>query len=250
MIRRKIIIGNWKLNMTLREVKSFFDKFNELRKDQNIVIDYSLAPTFPLLYFIEKNNLPIVAQNCYFKDIGAFTGEVSPLILKSLNTKFVILGHSERRRIFNETNEIINQKIHAVFKHKMIPILCIGEDLNEFEAKKTKKVCKEQLLTAIKNVSKNDLKNIIIAYEPIWAIGTGKTATAQIAQDVCKFIRETLIQIASLEVANQIRIQYGGSVKPENIKELMSQPDIDGALVGGASLDPHSFFKLITCKVE
>lgn len=189
--------------------------------------------------------LIIAAQNCHYETEGAYTGEISIKMLKDMMVSHVIIGHSERRMYFNEVDETINKKLHSLFNANIIPILCCGETLNQYENKETNEVIKNQIKLALKNIKVENIAKLVIAYEPIWAIGTGKTATAQQAQTVCKMIREFISELYNKNVAEQVRIQYGGSVKPDNIKLILSEPDIDGALVGGASLVPQSFFDLL-----
>ena len=187
----------------------------------------------------------IAAQNMNPNESGAYTGEVSPLMLKDLNVEYVILGHSERRAYYNESDEFINEKVKSALKHNIKPILCIGENLEQREKGITTDVVKEQLLKDLKDLTKEEIVNVVIAYEPIWAIGTGKTATPEMAQEVHKFIRDLLTNLYSKEIADEVTIQYGGSMKPSNVVELLAQADIDGGLIGGASLEPESFKSLI-----
>lgn len=196
----------------------------------------------------DQPNIALGAQNMHWEDEGAFTGEVSPKMLKDLDVEYVILGHSERRHIFKETDEMINSKVHAAIKHGLTPILCVGELLEDREKGNTGEVIDTQMAGGLAGVSENDVKKSVIAYEPVWAIGTGRTATPEIAQETVKSIRDLLEEIYSRNVADDIRILYGGSVKPDNIDTLMAEPDIDGALVGGASLDPQSFARIVKFK--
>lgn len=212
-------------------------------------IDIVLCPPFTALSevseVIAESNLQLGAQDCFWQDEGAFTGEVSGLMLKDAGAKYVIIGHSERRQYFGETNESVNKKIKAVLKDGLTPIICIGETLAEREAGKTFKILENQVQNCLKEISEQEILNTVIAYEPVWAIGTGITATPQQAEEAQKYIRDLLLKLYNKEVASSIRIQYGGSVKPENITELMEQPDIDGALVGGASLTLDSFATIV-----
>jgi len=185
------------------------------------------------------------AQHCNFEDSGAFTGEVSPAFLAKLDVKMVICGHSERRSIFGETDEMVNAKVAAVLKHKMTPILCVGESLAEREAAETEAVVLSQVVNGLRGVAKTAVAELVIAYEPVWAIGTGRTATPDDAQQVCASIRAAVAASFGADAATGVRIQYGGSVKSGNIADLMAQPDIDGALVGGASLDPDEFARIV-----
>ncbi|WP_338957888.1 triose-phosphate isomerase [Spiroplasma endosymbiont of Tiphia femorata] len=248
MERKKIIIGNWKMYKNIEETQFFLNEFNKLIKTKNIKYDYGIAASFtnlPLLKMNKTSALIIAAQNCHYETEGAYTGEISIKMLKDMMVSHVIIGHSERRMYFNEVDETINKKIHSLFNANIIPILCCGETLNQYENKETNEVIKNQIKLALKNIKVENIAKLVIAYEPIWAIGTGKTATAQQAQTVCKMIREFISELYNKNVAEQVRIQYGGSVKPDNIKLILSEPDIDGALVGGASLVPQSFFDLL-----
>ncbi|WDA54764.1 MAG: triose-phosphate isomerase [Spiroplasma endosymbiont of Drosophila atripex] len=248
MERKKIIIGNWKMYKNIEETQFFLNEFNKLLKTKTIKYDYGIAASFtnlPLLKMNKTSALIIAAQNCHYETEGAYTGEISIKMLKDMMVSHVIIGHSERRMYFNEVDETINKKLHSLFNANIIPILCCGETLNQYENKETNEVIKNQIKLALKNIKVENIAKLVIAYEPIWAIGTGKTATAQQAQTVCKMIREFISELYNKNVAEQVRIQYGGSVKPDNIKLILSEPDIDGALVGGASLVPQSFFDLL-----
>lgn len=248
MSRKHIIIGNWKMYKNIEDTKSFLNQFGKLIKGKDIKCDYGIAASYTNLSALklnQPNNLIIVAQNCHFETQGAFTGEVSIEMLKDIAVSHVVIGHSERRMYFNETNESINKKLHALFSTNMVPILCCGESDAEYEAKKTKDVIKKQISLALTNIKTEYVHKLVIAYEPIWAIGTGKTASASEAQTVCKMIRDYIAKLYDENTAQKVRIQYGGSVKPENIKTFLDQTDIDGALVGGASLQPESFLGLL-----
>lgn len=246
-MRKKIIAGNWKMNMLPNEAIEFITKLGPLVKDsKNEVV--LCVPYIDLFYTIltsQETNIHIGAQNVYYKDFGAYTGEVSPKMLKSINAEYVIIGHSERRQYFGETDETVNAKMLQVLKNDMTPIVCVGETLEQYEAGTTKDVVKTQVVAAYKDVCPKCAARSVIAYEPVWAIGTGKTATNEIAQDVCGYIRSVVAELYGQEVADQVRIQYGGSVKPEGLKALLEQPDIDGALVGGASLVEDSYKAMI-----
>ena len=247
-MRKPIIAGNWKMNKTLTETKSFVDEVKGLIPDGNRVDSVICAPALFLDYLtdeLEGTALQVGAQNMHFEENGAFTGEISPVALNDLGVSYVILGHSERREIFGETDEIVNQKTHAAFKHNLTPIICVGETLEHRESDVTEDIVKAQVQKAIAGLTNEQVAQSVIAYEPIWAIGTGKTATSDQANDVCSFIRGVLKDETSDETANAVRIQYGGSVKPANIDELMGKSDIDGALVGGASLEAKSFLQLL-----
>ncbi len=212
-------------------------------------IEVVLCPPFTALSevgeVIFESNLQLGAQNAHWQDEGAFTGELSCKMLKDAGCKFVIIGHSERRQYFAETNETVNKKLKAALKHGVTPIFCIGETLGERESGKTFEVLADQVNNGLKGLNPDEIKNMVLAYEPVWAIGTGKTATPQSAQEVHKFIRDLLVKVSNKQTAEAVRIQYGGSVKPENSFELMQQPDIDGALVGGASLNVESFAAIV-----
>lgn len=248
MNRKKIIIGNWKMYKNLEESKLFLNEFSKLIKNKQMTCDYGIAASFTNLFLLKTDKIPnliISAQNCHYQNEGAYTGEVSIKMLKDVAVSHVIIGHSERRMYFNETNETINKKLQALFNANLVPILCCGETLIEYENKETNKVIKNQLKLALLNIKAENITKLIIAYEPIWAIGTGKTATPQQAQAVCKMIREFISELYDSNISQQVRIQYGGSVKPDNIKLILSEPDIDGALVGTASLLAQSFFDLL-----
>lgn len=243
-MRKPIIIGNWKMNKTNSETIDFV---NEVDKKITLVADWGIATPYTSLHSASSaaQNLNIVAQNCHNADSGAFTGEISVSMLKELNVEWVILGHSERRQYFGETDETVNAKTLQVINNDMTPVVCVGETLEEYEAGNTKSVCKTQTVAAFKDVTSTAMERVVIAYEPVWAIGTGKTATNEIAQDVCAYIRSVVADMFDQEVANKVRIQYGGSVKPEGLSTLLEQPDIDGALVGGASLQAESFIEMV-----
>ncbi|MHD0398337.1 triose-phosphate isomerase [Staphylococcus simulans] len=249
-MRKPIIAGNWKMNKTVQEAKDFVKALPQL-PDTNEVEAVICAPTIQLdaLTTAVKNGeakgLEIGAENTYFEDNGAFTGETSPVALADLGVKYVIIGHSERRELFFETDEDVNKKAHAVFNHGMTPIICVGETLEQREGGKAEEVVAEQVKKALAGLSDDQLKQVVIAYEPIWAIGTGKSSTAKDANEMSAFVRKTVADLASQEVADAVRIQYGGSVKPNNIAEYMAESDIDGALVGGASLKVEDYVKLL-----
>ena len=227
------------------------DLVNQLNRELVDVaeVDIVVCPTFTALAdvsdLLEGSNIKLGAQNIYWEDEGAFTGEISAPMLKDLGVQYVIIGHSERRQFFGETDATVNKKIKAALKHNLIPIVCVGENLQERESGKTFDVLKTQCTGSFAGFTTDEMKKMVVAYEPVWAIGTGKTATAQQAQEAQKFIRDLFKKMHNEDVAGQIRIQYGGSVKPENARELTSQPDIDGALVGGASLKSDSFSQII-----
>ncbi|MBO3063261.1 MULTISPECIES: triose-phosphate isomerase [Mammaliicoccus] len=249
-MRKPIIAGNWKMNKTVQEAKDFVNELPAL-PDTNEVDSVICAPTLQLDALVNltkegvAQGLQIGAQNAYFEDNGAFTGETSPAALEDLGVKYVVLGHSERREYFGETDEDVNKKALAVFSHNMTPIICVGETLEEREAGKAESVVGGQVEAALKGFSKDQVKSTVIAYEPIWAIGTGKSSTSEDANQMCAHVRNVVAGAFSPEEADALRVQYGGSVKPENIKEYMAQSDIDGALVGGASLKVDSFVALL-----
>ncbi|AVP49400.1 triose-phosphate isomerase [Williamsoniiplasma luminosum] len=244
-MRKKIIFGNWKMNGTNAEVKAFLELVNKNIEKSDVIAGLGLPFTALQTGIDSAKNVKIAAENVHFDKNGAYTGEVSIQMLKEIGVEYVIIGHSERREMFNETDITVNLKAKALLENKMIPIICCGETLQTKEAGQTIAFVNNQINKAYENISKADALKTIIAYEPIWAIGTGKTATAQDAQDVCLAIRQNLAKIYDQTTADQITIQYGGSVKPGNIKELMEQPDIDGALVGGASLIADDYVALI-----
>ncbi|GAA0102225.1 triose-phosphate isomerase [Paraclostridium bifermentans] len=246
-MRKPIIAGNWKMHKTIAEAVEFV---NEIKgKVNNTDVEAVICAPFILLKDLKEATkgtpIKIGAQNMHYADNGAFTGEISAPMLKELDIDYVVLGHSERRQYFNETNETVNKKVLKALEAGIDPILCIGETLEEREADKTKDVCKVQTEKALENVTAEDMKKVVIAYEPIWAIGTGKTATAEQANDVIAYVREVVKGLYGEEISEEVRIQYGGSVKPSNVSEIMNQTDIDGALVGGASLQPADFTELV-----
>jgi len=245
-MRKPIIAGNWKMFKTRDEALYFILKVSTMVPDIEQV-DTVVVAQAPLLRDLVKrqgDNLRIGAQNLYFEDEGAFTGEVSGALLASYNVDYVVIGHSERRNIFHETDEEVNKKLVAALRHEITPIVCVGEHLSERENNQTNDVLRLQLTKAFEGISEEDALKVVIAYEPIWAIGTGKTATADVANETCGFVRQMVEELYSKETAELVRIQYGGSVKPENIDELLSKEHIDGALIGGASLDPDKFIAM------
>ena len=251
-MRKPIIAGNWKMFKTRNEALKFIyavsDKLPDIEK-----VDSVICAQFTVLRCLVKRqgeNLRIGAQNLHFENEGAFTGEVSAPMLKEINVSYVIVGHSERRAMFNETDEAINKKLHKALEYDITPILCVGESLEQRESGQTEAHLVEQLEKDLAGLTAEQVKGIVIAYEPIWAIGTGKTATSEVANETCKFIREKIASMYDQDVADAIRIQYGGSVKLNNIHELMMMPHIDGALIGGASLDPEDFVKLVEAAVK
>ncbi|MBO2945455.1 triose-phosphate isomerase [Paenibacillus sp. F411] len=245
-MRTPIIAGNWKMFKTIPEAEAFVQEIkNSAVEGVESVICAPFTTLPALVKAAEGTGIKIGAQNLHFEDQGAFTGEISGGMLKDLGVDYVIIGHSERRQYFNETDESVNKKMHAAFRHGLLPIVCVGESLEEREAGKTKDVCKVQTEAAFADVTAEQAVQAIIAYEPVWAIGTGKSSTSQDANEVISYIRELVQGMYGESVASQVRIQYGGSVKPENVAEYMGQSDIDGALVGGASLQPASYIQLV-----
>lgn len=247
-MRKTIIAGNWKMYKTSLEA---IELVNLLKRDLSDIteVEIVVCPPFTALSDVRdvliESNIGLGGQNLYWEDQGAFTGEVSAPMLKALDVQYVIIGHSERRQFFGETDATVNRRIKAALKHQLTPIVCIGENLNERESGQTFAVIEKQLHGSLANLTVEEMEEIVLAYEPVWAIGTGKTATPQQAQEVHRFIRAQLVKIFGEDLADSVRIQYGGSVKPENITELISQPDIDGALVGGASLKHDSFAQIV-----
>ena len=247
-MRTPIIIGNWKLNKTIGEAVTFIEEFRSLVVDVTDV-EIVVAPVFTGLSAVAEalagGNIRLAAQDIFWEDSGAFTGEVSPGMLRDVGCDYVIIGHSERRQYFNETNEDVNRKAKAAHAHGLIPIICAGESLEERETSRTEAVVKDHVLNGIAGLSADQIASTVIAYEPVWAIGTGHNATPDQAQEVHALIRSLLSEIYSTDVASQVRIQYGGSVKPDNAAELIAQPDVDGALVGTASWEAESFAQIV-----
>jgi triosephosphate isomerase len=252
MARTPLISGNWKMHHNHFEALATVQKLNYLLgEDTDLPVDVSIHAPFTDLRTLQtameqdKMSIALGAQHCHWEDKGAFTGEVSPAMLAKLNVRYVIAGHSERREVFGETDEWVNKKVLAILGHGMVPILCCGETLDEREAGATEAKVAGQVRAGLEGVSPAQVGALVIAYEPIWAIGTGRTASADDAQETCKVVRATVAEVAGADAAAAVRIQYGGSVKPANAAELMGQPDIDGALVGGASLDPDEFSRIV-----
>lgn len=247
MSRRPLIAANWKMHKTCQEAKSFINellpKISDLKE-----VDVLVCPPYTLISTVDQaregSKVLLGAQNMYHESKGAFTGEVAPQMLKELNCEFVILGHSERRWVFGETDELINKKVHAALANNLIPVLCVGEKLEERDKNLTDQVILNQMEKDLAGVSEEFVNGMVIAYEPVWAIGTGKNATAKDAKDAIALIREYVHSKYGQDAAEKVRILYGGSVKPENVKTYMEQDGIDGALVGGASLEADSFAKL------
>lgn len=246
-MRKNIIAGNWKMHFSCEETEKFLNEL--VPKVRDARCEVVVCPPFTSLHvasnILKNSNVKLGAQNIHFEEKGAFTGEISPSMLKSFNVSYVIVGHSERRSYFNETDEDINRKIFTCLKHGFTPIFCIGETLLEREAGKMESVLESQIKNALLNVSGEEVKKIVVAYEPVWAIGTGKTATSKDANEVIGFIRSVIEGIYSRDIAQNIVILYGGSVKPNTIKEQMSMENIDGALVGGASIVVDDFESIV-----
>lgn len=246
-MRTPIIAGNWKMHYTVEEAVKTVEALKPLVKDAKCEV--VVCPTFVCLDAVVKaakgSNIKVGAQNVHFEEKGAFTGEIAPGMLQAMGIDYVIIGHSERRQYFNETDETVNKKLKASFAHSLIPILCVGESLQEREANITEEVIGRQIKLDLAGLTSEQVEKLVIAYEPIWAIGTGKTATSDQANETIAFIRKCLVGLYGTEVAEKIRIQYGGSVKPSTISEQMSKSDIDGALVGGASLVPADFGAIV-----
>ena len=246
-MRKKVIAGNWKMNMLPNEAIEYIEKLSKLVKDTNneVVLCVPYVDLFYALLTAQNTNIKIGAQNMHFEEKGAYTGEVSPKMLKAINVEYVIIGHSERRQYFNETDETVNKKVKAAFENGLKPIVCVGETLQQRENGETAKIITNQTKLALDGLTKEQVENTIIAYEPIWAIGTGKTATSEDANNSIKEIRNEIAKNYGQNTADRVIIQYGGSVKSKNAKELFTMSDIDGGLVGGASLDPEEFSKIV-----
>lgn len=248
-MRRPIIAGNWKMHNTTEKARELVELLRPLvgASEAEVVVCPPFTAIAATVNAAAGSNIAVGAQDLFWEDWGAYTGEVSGPMLKDLGCRYVIIGHSERRQYFGETDATVNKKLHAALRHDLVPIVCVGETLDEREAGKTLEVVRRQVEDGLKGLTPDQVETLVVAYEPVWAIGTGRTATAADAQEVIAFIRKTLKAMYG-ERAELTRIQYGGSVKPENIAELMAQPDIDGALVGGASLDAISFAAIVNYK--
>jgi triosephosphate isomerase len=248
-MRKKILAANWKMNMTVGESDAFLDTFL-MEVGEEARVEIVIIPPFTALPRVSQRltnvqNIKLGAQNMHWEKPGAYTGEISSQHLRELFVRYVVLGHSERRSYFGETDKIVNKKVAAALEATLKPIVCIGETLSERDAGRVEQVLETQLRGSLEGLTAKDLAEIVIAYEPVWAIGTGRTATPEQAQSAHAFIRETLATLWDKATAEKVRIQYGGSVKPGNTADLMRQPDIDGALVGGASLDPRGFAEIV-----
>ncbi|NLI61023.1 MAG: triose-phosphate isomerase [Clostridiales bacterium] len=249
-MRKPIIAGNWKMNKTPSEAVDLINQLKPLVEDAEA--DVVVCPPYVCLaaaaQALEGSNIALGAQNMHYEESGAFTGEIAPNMLKELGVKYVIIGHSERRQYFAETDETVNKKVITAFAHGLIPIVCVGETLEEREQGVTEKVVEEQTRKALAGLDSADAEKVVIAYEPVWAIGTGKTATSQQANDVISFIRSIVADMFGEDVADKVRIQYGGSMNAGNASELMAMSDIDGGLIGGASLKAEDFAKVVEHK--
>ncbi|MGB9664526.1 MAG: triose-phosphate isomerase [Ignavibacteria bacterium] len=248
-MRKKIVAGNWKMYKDKNETIELISQLKEKLKESNLDVEIVICPPFTSIELagelIKNSPIHLGAQNMHSEMEGAFTGEVSAKMLKSFGVEYVILGHSERRTYFKESNEFINQKIKRAIEFNLKPIFCLGETLEEREKGKTFEIVDDQLTKGLAGISRFDLDKIVIAYEPVWAIGTGKTATPEQAQEVHSFLREKLAQLYNSEISTITKILYGGSVKPENARDLFKQPDIDGGLIGGACLKADLFYQII-----
>lgn len=250
-MRTPIIAGNWKMNMNPEQTAEFVKAVKDNLPAASEVEAVIAAPAVDLPALLENakgSDLKVAAENCYFEDEGAFTGETSPKVLKEMGVDYVVIGHSERRDYFHETDEDINKKAHAIFRNGLTPIICCGESLETREAGKAEEWVANQVTAALKDLSAEQVASLVIAYEPIWAIGTGKTATFEQAEEVCACIRETVKAMFDEATSDAVRIQYGGSVKPATIDGLMQKPNVDGALVGGASLKAADFSAIVNFK--
>ncbi|EPY2272385.1 triose-phosphate isomerase [Clostridium sporogenes] len=246
-MRTAIIAGNWKMNKTVKEAVELVKELKPLAKDAKC--DVVVCPTYvclpAVLEEVKGSNIKVGAQNMHFEESGAYTGEIAPKMLEELGVHYVIIGHSERRQYFNETDETVNKKVKKAFEHNLIPIVCCGESLDQREGNITEKVLEEQIKVGLKELNKEQVEKLVIAYEPIWAIGTGKTATDEQANETIGYIRTVVKAMYGESVADKVRIQYGGSVKPGTIKAQMNKEEIDGALVGGASLKAEDFAAIV-----
>lgn len=243
-MRKPIIVGNWKMNKTIAETKEFVTSIEPQMHD---AATYGIGVPYTALQMAKSlaKNLVIAAENCHYEKSGAFTGEISIPMLEELGVNHCIIGHSERREYYGETDKTVNLKAKALFEANITPILCIGETEAQFDKGETETVIRTQLTNGLEGLSVENVKSLVIAYEPIWAIGTGKSATKEIAQNCCHIVRDQVKVMFGDDAANSVRVQYGGSVKPDNIKEYMAMEDIDGALIGGASLKVDSFVEII-----
>jgi len=252
-MRVPLIAANWKMHKTLGESRAFLEAFLP-QIERASRVEVVLAPPFTALAAVgralEGSSVKLAAQNMHFAPQGAYTGEISPVMLRDVGCHYVILGHSERRRHFHESDELVNKKLLSAFEQGLVPILCVGETLEERREKRTESVLERQLTAALEGLPREDARRLVIAYEPVWAIGTGETASPEDAEAGARFLRALIEGLYDAETAAAVRVQYGGSVKPQNTKDLIAQPDVDGALVGGASLDPHEFAQIVRAASE
>lgn len=246
-MRKPFIAGNWKMFKTTKEAVAFAEEFKKLYKDTDVKagICAPFTQLEALKNVFDGTGIILGAQNMHFEEKGAFTGEISADMLNEIGVAYCIIGHSERRQYFNETDETVNQKLHTAFNHNIMPILCVGEVLEERDGGKAFEVVKRQMIGALKGLDGGQVNMLVVAYEPVWAIGTGRTATPEQANEMCGYIRGVIEEIYGDDISENVVIQYGGSVKPENATELMNMEEIDGALVGGASLKPNEFIQII-----
>ena len=246
--RKTIIAGNWKMNKTLTETKAFAEEFKPLLNRPrwcDVVLCVPFVNLQAAIRLFKDSKVSIAAENCHYESSGAYTGEVSAEMLKDIGVKYVIIGHSERRQYYNETDFTVNKKVRAALDAGLRPIICVGESLEQRELGVTMELIAYQVKCALSGVSAEKVRHVVFAYEPIWAIGTGKTATSQEAQDVCEFIRSIIRKLYGARVARAVTIQYGGSMNPKNAYELLSQPDVDGGLIGGAALKPEQLMDIV-----
>ncbi len=248
-MRVPLIAGNWKMNNTIEEslylAKSLAEFSKSFNKDREILICAPFTALYALKTVLKSSKIKLGAQNMHYEESGAYTGEISPLMLKDIGVDYVLIGHSERRQYFNENDELLNKKLKAALKHGIKPILCVGETLEQREANVEKETVKTQIVKSLCGIDADCFKNIVIAYEPVWAIGTGKTASSDQANEIISYIRNVIKELYDEEISENVIIQYGGSVKGSNAAEIMAKPDIDGALVGGASLKAEEFINII-----
>ena len=246
-MRIPFIAGNWKMNKNIREALELVNNIKDIANKTDVEV--AVCVPFTVLTEVKKaiagTKVKLGAQNMHWEEKGAYTGEISPSMLNEIGVDYVIIGHSERRQYFNETDETVNKKIKSALAHDIKPILCVGETLEQRESGNEKEVVKNQIVKDLKGISSEDMITIVIAYEPIWAIGTGKTASSEDANSMIGYIRSIIEETYGIDISEEVRIQYGGSVKPSNVTEIMKQPEIDGALVGGASLKAEDFIELV-----
>jgi triosephosphate isomerase len=246
-MRKPIIAGNWKMHKTATASEAFVRDLCKVvgQTEVEVVVCPNFTALLPVGLAIRTTSVKLGAQNMHWEEQGAFTGEISPAMLNDVGCNYVLVGHSERRQYFAETDETVNKKVKSALQHGLTPIFCVGETLGQREAGQTKTVIGTQLQGGLEGITAEQVASLVIAYEPVWAIGTGRTASSGDAQEVCQFIRSTVAKLVGKSGADAVRIQYGGSVKADNIDELMAQPDIDGVLVGGASLDVDTFARIV-----